>query len=46
MQTGGEHKSKGEVRPLVNKDLGLEDKIDNEKDKDLVVATEEASKES
>jgi hypothetical protein len=42
MQTGGEHGSKGEVRPSVNKNAGLEDKIDDEKDKALAVATEEA----
>jgi len=46
MQTGGERQGKDEVRPLINKDAELEDKIDDEKDEGLAIASEETSTES
>jgi hypothetical protein len=39
-----EHGDNGEVRPSVNKGAVLEDKIVDEKDKELTVATQEASR--
>jgi hypothetical protein len=39
MQTGSEEEDKGEVRPSVNKDARLEAQIDDEKDKELAIAT-------
>ena len=46
MQTGAEQAYDGEVRPSVNKNSRLEDKIDNEKDEELTATIEEPSTES
>jgi hypothetical protein len=46
MQTGREQANKGEVRPSVNEDSRLEDKIEHEKDEELTSTIEEPSTES
>jgi hypothetical protein len=46
MQTGRKQENKGEVRPPVNRDPRLEDKIDEEKDEELAATIEEPSTES
>jgi hypothetical protein len=46
MQTGREQANNGEIRPSVNKDSRLEDKIDDEKDEELTATIEEPSTKS
>jgi hypothetical protein len=46
MQTGREQANNGEIRPSVNKDSRLEDKIDDEKDEELAATIEEPSTKS
>jgi hypothetical protein len=46
MQAENEHGSKGEVRPPANKDVGPEDKIEDEKDESFAAETQEPSAKS
>jgi hypothetical protein len=43
MPAENEHGSKGEVRSLPNKDVGPEDKIEDEKDESFAADTQEPS---